>query len=288
MRKSYIKKFFVRIIRRFKGWNVKLNRVVHSISDDEIEVEIGKNVPTFNRKTEEFWKWIKIGDLNEFQKYSYPHKKALEFFFSAHILEIEDGDIVLDAAGGKSNYLLAVRKNFNPSKLILADHIYSEMKEKDGILLIGGDVSKIPLSDSSVNKISCHHAFEHFQQDVDLLFIKEIARLLKPKGRAVIIPLFIAREYVECWNIQRNSKFDKNSKLIVDKTASLPGSDNDGHFARIYSPTVLHNRILLSAEKAGLSWTIASCTLDGKYLPDMNVNYGAKINYPLRALILEK
>jgi len=245
-------------------------------------------VLTFDRKTEDFYRWVKNSGLKEFQRYSYPHKKALEFFFSAHILEIKSGDIILDAAGGRSNYLSAVKNTFNPSQLILVDHIYSEKNEKDDILIIGGDISKISLPNTSVDKIACHHAFEHFQQNIDVIFIEEISRLLKPKGRAVIIPLFIAKEYIECWNIYRSNKFDSNSKLIVDKTASLPGSDNDGHFARIYSPLALYSRILNFSKEVGLNWKIVTCTLKGQYLPDMKLNFGAKINKPLRALVLEK
>lgn len=277
------------IIRRFRGWNIRLDQEVHSISDDVLgEIETDRKVLKFDLKSEEFWEWLKNSGLNEFQRYPYPHKKLLEFFFSAHILEIKSGDIILDAAGGRSNYLSAIKNTFNPKQLILADHIYGEETEKDDILIIGGDISKIPLSNTSVDKIACHHAFEHFQQNVDIIFIEEISRLLKPKGRAVIIPLFIAKEYIECWNIYRSSKFDNNSKLIVDKTASLPGSDNDGHFARIYSPLVLYSRILNFCKKIGLKWRIVTCTLDGQYLPDMKLNFGAKINRPLRALVLEK
>ena len=275
-------------VRNIRGWNIKINRETQLISDDALEAELGERILKVDRKTEEFWEWVRNSDLREFQNYSYPHKKALEFFFSAHLLEIKEGDIVLDIAGGRSNYLFAVKKTFRPSKLILQDHIYNGITERDGILIIGGSASKVTLSDMSVDKIACHHAFEHFQQDVDFLFIKELSRLLNTRGKAVIIPLFIAKEYIECWNIQKNSKFNKNAKLIVDKTASLPGVDEDGHFARIYSPSILYSRILTLAEKVGLNWSIFTCTLDGKFLPDMNVNFGAEINYPLRALVLVK
>lgn len=286
--KNY-KRILEYISRRFRGWNIRLDQEVHSISDDVLgEIEIGSKVLKFDRKSEEFWKWLKNSGLNEFRRHPYPHKKALEFFFSAHILKIKSEDIILDAAGGRSNYLSAVKNTFNPLQLILADQIYNKKTKKDDILVIGGDISKIPLSNTSVDKIACHHAFEHFQQNGDVIFIEEISRLLKPKGRAVIIPLFIAKEYIECWNIYRSSKFDNNSKLIIDKTASLPGSDNDGHFARIYSPKILYSRILTFAEKVGLKWRIVTCTLGGQYLPDMKLNFGAKINRPLRALVLEK
>ncbi len=273
-----------KLTKKIKRWNVKLDQKARPCSDGILKTKFGIKIHKFNQKTSSFWKWIKKGDLKEFLKFPFPHKKALEFFFSAHILDIEKKDILLDAAGDELDYLSAVRKTFNPSRLILEDRIYTKRIKKNNILIIGGDASRIPLPDASVNKITCHHSFEHFKQDIDATFIKEISRLLRPKGRAVIIPLFIAEENIECWNTQKNSKFDKTASILIEKTASLPG----GSFARVYSPKALYDRVLACAEKAGLKWTIASCTLDNESIPDMKLNFGAKINYPLRALILDQ
>ena len=33
---------------------------------------------------------------------------------------------------------------------------------------------------------------------------------------------------------------------------------------------------------------LVECTLDGEEIPDMSVNFGSRINRPLRALVLEK
>ena len=277
-----------RIIRKLKGWNTKLDKVAVGVSDQELEALLGRKTIAFDRSTDDFQRWIEDANLKEFQKYSYPHKKALEFFFSASILDIKANDVVLDAAGGKSNYLSAIKNTYNPARLVLTDHIYPETTQEGDVLIAGGDISQIDLGDASIDKISCHHAFEHFQEDKDVKFIKEIARLIKLDGKAVIIPLFVSKSYVECWNIEHNGRFDEDAQLLVDKTASLPGSDNDGHFARVYDHASLRKRILSAAEEAGLNWTIYTCALNGSACPDMKYNAGAQINYPLRALTLEK
>lgn len=154
--------------------------------------------------------------------------------------------------------------------------------------MVGGDISEINLPDSTLTKLSCHHAFEHFYDDKDIHFIREIARLLKPKGRACIIPLFLADRYVECWNIDHKVLFDASAELIVDKSSSIPGVDDDGHFARFYSANAFKYRIIEVAKDVNLSLSIVTCRLSGCDLPDMDKNFGSKLNYPLRALVLEK
>ncbi len=274
--------------RGYRGRNLKLDKETILMSDEAIAKLLGKEIIRFDRGSNDFWQWLKLAKLSEFLGYSYPHKKALEFFFSSQLLEISEEDVILDAAGGESNYLLGIKHTFHPAKLILHDQIYDVFEEKDGILTIDGDISSIPLPDNSVDKISCHHAFEHFQGDKDILFIKEIARLLKPGGKAAIIPLFISEKYIECWNIKHYGAFDSKAELLIDTTATLPGGPADGHFARIYSPEILRNRILNLAENVGLTWSIITCKLDRQDTPDMSLNLGAKINSPLRALLLEK
>lgn len=40
------KKLLQSIIRKFRGWNLRLDRETHSISDDELEIESGRKVLT--------------------------------------------------------------------------------------------------------------------------------------------------------------------------------------------------------------------------------------------------
>lgn len=119
---------------------------------------------------------------------------------------------MLDAAGGKSNYLKAIKLIYGINELYLTDHIYEGVKElEDGIKIVGGDISKIHLKDKSVDKIACHHAFEHFQQDKDIAFINEAYRILKNKGILVIIPLFLTDIYI------LNAGISKYKKSLIIK-----------------------------------------------------------------------
>jgi ubiquinone/menaquinone biosynthesis C-methylase UbiE len=268
-----------------KKWNVILDKKVTPLRYNEINYD---KVRFLNVTTEDVTKWLEKGKLNKFVGKSL-HKKGLEFFFSAHILNIESDDILLDAAGGMSNYLKAVKNNFSINDLYLTDHIFEGLQQlNDGIKIVGGDISSIHLENNSISKIACHHAFEHFQADKDIEFIKEAYRLLKDDGALVIIPLFLTDIYVECWNIETSEHFDENSIVIIDKTASVPGADDDGHFARFYDMDALRNRIIRPAETLGFECEIIECHIDGAIIPDMRTNFGSIINRPLRAIRFHK
>lgn len=276
-----------KIISLFKGgkWNSIIDSELKSIKYDEISYE---KKQIFNVTKSEVENWLRNGDLSEYTKVML-HKKGLEFFFSAKILDIKIDDIVMDAAGGRSNYLNAIKKNTGANELFLMDQIYKGINESGTkIKIVGGDISSILLHDDSIDKIACHHAFEHFQEDKDIEFIKESYRLLKNNGILVIIPIFITDRYIECWNIESNKKFDANSNIIIDKTASIPGADEDGHFARFYDMNAIRTRIIEPAEKLGFKCEIIECRVDEKPTPDMDLNFGSKLNKPLRALKLQK
>jgi hypothetical protein len=271
-----------------KKRNVLVDNKATPIQDTDLFDIYGIPVKIFNCSTEDLQVWIDKAELMEFNYLSPPQKKVLEFFFSFKLLEISDFDCVLDAAGGESRYLVAVKKHIANVTLILQDHIYANITNKHGIKIIGGDISDIKLPDASIDKIACHHAFEHFKGNKDQLFVKEIARLIKPTGKAVIIPIFISTGYYECWNTNTNMRFDDTSTLLLDVTSTLPGGDGDGHFARVYNPAIFKKRICDYAEKLGLNWTLVTCTINNENVPNMNTNKGAKINNPLRALVVTK
>ena len=118
--------------------------------------------------------------------------------------------------------------------------------------------------------------------------MQEIERLLAPGGRSCIIPLFLTERYTECWNINHDSLFDEHAELLIDSSATIPGADKDGHFARFYDLDAFHNRIFITATELNLSIRIFTCRLGGKDLPDMKKNFGSNLNYPLHAILLEK
>lgn len=297
-RANFLKRVGKRIISRYRNGHpkrVKINRIfdstirpVDKFDRYLLDSEFCNVVKPFDRSSDRFWYWLGKAD-SAFLKYRYPHKKALDFFFSAQLLEIRPDDVVLDAARGRSEYLTQIKRNCGCQHLYLNDQIFTDdQTEINGIKMVGGDATKIALPDSSVTKIACHHAIEHFRGNMDMKFVIELSRLLQPGGRACIIPLFISYSYAEVWNIKPEACYDGRALTIADPTASVPGADNDGHFARIYDCQALIERVLKTAYSVSLKSKVIECTLDKNPVPDMHINVGSNINRPLRALLFEK
>ena len=90
-----------------RKWNSVIDNKVNTLTYDEI---LDINKVKLNVSRDEIEKWLNNGGLSEFAATDYIHKKGLEFFFSCKILEINQNDVVMDAAGGNSGYLNAVKK----------------------------------------------------------------------------------------------------------------------------------------------------------------------------------
>ncbi len=127
---------------------------------------------------EELLDWAKQYYPNHVQEFRDPrHKKLVEFYTTFKLLRPRENHTLMDAAGGANGYLrrLPCRK-----RLLQDVKIDSTTRTSLGpdVDFIECDGSSFPLPNQSVDSISCHHSFEHFQRDSDIGFIKEIQRCL--------------------------------------------------------------------------------------------------------------
>jgi ubiquinone/menaquinone biosynthesis C-methylase UbiE len=197
----------------------------------------------------------------------------------------------MDAAGALNGYLGSLKCQ----KKILQDiRISSETK---GILgqeidYIECDAGSIPLPDKTLDLISCHHSFEHFQNQADTAFVKEAQRLLKVGGKCCIVPLFFAKRYAEITDkISFRLKFDKFSLRIIDPTATIPGRAFSGNYARVYDLLSFQRRILQYIDLSRFKISIYELRLDGELLPDLSQQYHkllTAVEFPHRAMVIEK
>ncbi len=56
---------------------------------------------------------------------------------------------------------------------------------------IGSDASNIPVPDSFFNAAVATCSIEHFENDSDIEFMKEMGRVLMKNGKIVIVPLYL-------------------------------------------------------------------------------------------------
>jgi SAM-dependent methyltransferase len=116
---------------------------------------------------------------------------------------------------------------------------------------IGSSADQIPLADQSVDFMTLHCTYEHFEGQADTGFVRECARLLKPNGRVVIVPLYLNPNYV---NITGEVDQPGRAQVIFDDEASyhcvIPEWKN--RFGRHYSPEFLLRRVLIPCRDLGL------------------------------------
>ncbi|MFC1556657.1 class I SAM-dependent methyltransferase [candidate division KSB1 bacterium] len=219
------------------------------------------------------------------------YKKMYEFYATYDLLKSGMEHVYLDVAGGIYSYI----KKIECKRRILQDiRISREIKQYLGesIDFLQCNASNIALSAQSVDRISVHHSFEHFQQQADTGFITEVQRLLSHGGKCCIIPIFLAQEYVEVTDQTRiNMKFDSASKKVVDITSILPGGPTSGSYARIYSLKAFQERVIDHIDHSKFAATLYELEMESTPIPDMSLPFHksvAHIESPYRALLIER
>lgn len=219
------------------------------------------------------------------------HKKKLEMFITHSLVHTGPDVVFLDAAGAGFSYIdtVVARRRFLQDIVIR-----SRIRERFGDVVeyIESSLDVIPLPDGSIDSISCHHAFEHFQGEVDIRFIREVQRVLAPAGRACIVPVFLSTDYVEmtCRKRFKNWSGGDRAVRVVDPTATLPGRGSGG-FARIYDVEAFTARVLDNIDLARFDVALIECTLDGGPIPNPAAYARHKVsnfNFPYRALTITR
>lgn len=268
--------------------NVEVNRYLKPCEESEINV-LGLEVKKIYLSSNKYQELINLEILNKYKKYSYQHSKPLEYLTTMTLLNLKEGDKLLDAAGGKEGeYTRAVMAVYEYKLTTYCQDSLLDGKTKNGITYVGGSIENIPLPDESLDGISCHHSFEHFQGDLDIKFIQEAVRLLKVGGKIVITPLFLTNKYAEIWNDKQMQKFDEKAISICDRTATFAGWGPYEGFARTYSPAILKERIIAKIHH-NCQAEIYQIFLDGKSVPDISKNHHQPLlNAKMKALVITK
>lgn len=165
------------------------------------------------------------------------YEKTLEHFLCYSFLALEKGDKFIDIASEHS----PVKDIF--SSLTGCIGYSQDIMYKPGIhgSKIGGNASELPVSDSSFNAAIATCSIEHFESDSDILFMKEMERILIKGGRIVIAPLYIYSES-SCqtdprYSIPGNVSFDDDATIYCAK-------DWGNRHGRFYSPESLFKRLI--------------------------------------------
>ena len=114
------------------------------------------------------------------------------------------------------------------------------------------NATRTRFTDQSVRGASLHCAYEMFLGDDDTRFISELARILKPGGKAVILPLYMHTHHCAYATPEYFGRghADPGAKEYVRLDCyGVPSS-------RKYDAKILHRRVLLPIKQAGLSYRL--------------------------------
>lgn len=191
--------------------------------------KISQDVRIYDFIEDDYFEWFNKVDYLSYPKYCKEfkvgkilHCKALQHYLSIKLLDIQKDDVYLDIASSNSVCPDIIEK-FYTKNIFRQDLLY-----KDGVHnnLIGSNAEDIPLLDKTVDKITLHCSFEHFENNSDINFLKEAHRILKEKGKIVITPFYMnEKEHIltspSIWeskySIGNLPKFTKNYPLVVDE-----------------------------------------------------------------------
>ena len=103
-----------------------------------------------------------------------------------------------------------------------------------------------------MDAVTLHCSVEHFEGNSDMMFYKEMERQLKPGGKIVILPFYMAYEYTihvdPIYNIikRNNVKLDDNTRFRLRYSSWYQ------FYSRHYDPRALKERILDNCQNLDL------------------------------------
>jgi hypothetical protein len=175
-------------------------------------------------------------------------EKSLEHYLSFALAEPQAGQTAVDIGSCKSVVPEILRRVYG------VQCYEQDLEYPAGVhgWKVGSSAAQIPLPDASVDFMTLHCTFEHFEGSADTGFVQECARLLRPGGRVIILPLYLNANHC---NVTGEIDPDRRTGIGFDRDAShhclIPEWQN--RFGRHYSPSALIERVLQPAAALGLN-----------------------------------
>ncbi len=181
-------------------------------------------------------------------------EKLLEHWISSELLGLMHygpQDIYVDVAAAGSPWVQALRerKNINAYAIDMCE-IGKLYRHLDYYRV--ENATATTFADSSVSGASLHCAYEMFMGQDDTKLIQELARILKPGGKAVILPLYMHTHYCAYSSPEYFGKgySDPDAREYVRLDCSgVPSS-------RKYDPLKLRERVLAPIVSAGMRYKL--------------------------------
>lgn len=164
-------------------------------------------------------------------------EKSLEHQLSLDALSLRAGHVFIDVAS-EGSPLPEIATRLTGCRSYAQDIMY-----EPGIrgARIGGDATAMPVPDGFADGVCLTCSLEHFEGDADTRLFTELARVLRPGGRVVIVPLYIAPEPA----VQTDPLLSAPLDIGFDEEATIFCAKGWGNrHGRFYSPGTLVRRIV--------------------------------------------
>jgi SAM-dependent methyltransferase len=206
-------------------------------------------------------------------------EKIPQYYFTwkrlEHLLSREDAVFVDIASTENCPYfdllrLLARTRHTYRQDLIFPPGIHGDR--------IGGSAAELPLADNSVDAMTLHCSYEHFEGDADTGFIREAGRVLRPGGRVSIVPLYLGEyAFIMCdpaWGF--DIKPDPGTPVhLFPRWGERHG--------RFYSVSTLNERVIKPAIEAGLTPRVVHFSNILDMHPNCYTHFGLILDKPAAA-----
>ncbi|MDX1906791.1 MAG: methyltransferase domain-containing protein [Bacteroidia bacterium] len=175
-------------------------------------------------------------------------EKSLEHYVSTAFIPAGPDVTLIDIAACNSPFADIMRNQYGCKKVYQQDLIYPKGIHGDRI---GGWGHELYLPGNSVDGVTLHCSLEHFEGNSDTLFFQEISRVLKPGGRVVILPFYLAHTYTI--HVDPAYNLLKRHTPQLDPEARLRYAGWRQFFSRHYDPAALYRRVLAAAPSLRLT-----------------------------------
>lgn len=178
--------------------------------------------------------WLREARYSSFAYVVNRTEKFLEHQISLDLLAPKPGAILVDVASCRSPFPDILRRRGH--RVMVQDLEFKPGLHGDRL---GGSAASMALPDESVDGMTLHCSFEHFELGADTGFIREAGRVLRPNGRVVILPLYLHQQFVNMTDplFARSVPFDEGATKIA-----VFGYAN--RFGRHYSVPAVRSRVI--------------------------------------------
>lgn len=152
-------------------------------------------------------------------------QKQFEYFLSYKLSDLNEFSKVMDVAAAQAPFQRLLREVFGVSQSWRQDWNYQTNTLNK---TLGGNASSLEVDDESFDSLFLHNSWEHFEGESDFEFLKEASRVLKPRGKVFITPLYYGIEgFVttspEIWTNKYQAtseplKFREQIPVFIDNT----------------------------------------------------------------------